>query len=121
MASRGTRNRRVAGEGPNRGGAMRKAIGILATQILLFGGLAFGQIIVSSIVGTVTDPSGALIPGAHVMVTNTNTGIIVKATTSSNGTYSVPGLMAGSYEVTVEAPGFNSYHATGITLASATT
>ena len=100
---------------------MRKAIGILATQVLLFGGLAFGQIIVSSVVGTVTDPSGAVIPGAKVTVTNTNTGINVKATTSSNGTYSVPGLMAGTYEVTVEAPGFSTYHATGITVVSATT
>lgn len=100
---------------------MRKAIGVLATQLLLCGGLVFGQIIVSSIVGTVTDPSGALIPGARVTVTNTNTGISVKATTTSNGTYSVPGLMAGTYEVAIEAPGFNNYHATGITLVSATT
>lgn len=100
---------------------MRKAVGILATQVLLFGGLVFGQIIVSSIVGTVVDPSGALIPGAQVTVTNTNTGISVKAKTSSNGTYSVPGLMAGAYEVTIEAPGFNTYHATGITLVSAAT
>ena len=100
---------------------MRRAIGILATQVLLFGGLVFGQIIVSSIVGTVADPSGAVIPGAQVTVTNSNTGISVKATTGGNGTYSVPGLMAGRYEVTIAAPGFNTYHATGITLVSATT
>lgn len=100
---------------------MRKAIGILVIQILLFSGMMFGQIITSSIVGSVVDPSSALVPGAQVTVTNTNTGISQKTTTGGNGTYSVPGLLAGSYEVTIEAPGFDTYHVTGITLLSATT
>lgn len=100
---------------------MRKAIGILAIQGLLGCGFLFGQVIVSSIVGSVVDPTGAVVPDAQVMVTNTQTGISVKATSGSQGTYSVPGLMAGTYEVTVRKSGFEIYRATGITLQSADT
>ena len=100
---------------------MRKAIRILAIQGLLGCGFLCGQIIVSSIVGSVVDPSVAVVPDAQVMVTNTQTGISVKAIAGSQGTYSVPGLMAGTYEVTIERPGFQIYRATGITLESAET
>src|SRR6185437_9854547 len=100
---------------------MRKTIGILAIQCILISGFLFGQIIVSSIVGSVTDPSGALVPNAHILVKNLKTGISVAATAGTDGAYSVPGLMAGTYEVTVSAPGFDSFKATGITLLSAQT
>lgn len=100
---------------------MRKTIGILAIQCILISGFLFGQIIVSSIVGSVADPSGALVPNAQITVKNVKTGISVTATAGSDGAYSVPGLLAGTYEVTVTAPGFDSYKATGITLLSAQT
>ena len=62
---------------------MRKTTGILAIQALVVCGLAFGQVIVSSIVGHVTDASGASVPGARITVTNTQTGVSVKAITGS--------------------------------------
>ena len=100
---------------------MRKTIGILAIQCILISGFLFGQIIVSSIVGSVVDPSGALVPNAQIMVRNVKTGISVRATAGSDGAYSVPGLLAGTYEVTVSAAGFDTYKATGISLLSAQT
>src|SRR5215469_13359485 len=59
-----------------------------------------------AIVGSITDPSGAVISGATVTVTNMDTGIAVKATTDAGGAYVVTPLHIGRYSVTVEATGF---------------
>ena len=66
---------------------------------------AFGQF-TSSISGTINDPDGAVISGATVIVKNTATGGEFKATSSGSGVYTVPSLGAGTYIVTVSAPGF---------------
>src|SRR6266496_49716 len=96
---------------------MRKMTGILAIQGVVACGL-LGQVIVSSIVGRVVDSSGASVPDAQITVTNTQTGISVQAMATSEGTYSVPGLLAGTYDVKIERSGFQVYTATGITLHS---
>ncbi len=59
-----------------------------------------------TITGTITDPSGAVIPHASVIVTNTQTGIITKAETNSAGIFSAPGLQFGNYVVTATASSF---------------
>jgi len=59
-----------------------------------------------TIAGTVTDPSGAVIPGVTVTVTNKDTGVALKATTNSAGIYLVRELPPGRYSATFEAPGF---------------
>ena len=100
---------------------MRKTTGILAIQALVACGLALGQVIVSSIVGRVTDPSGASVPDAQITVTNAQTGASVKATTSSEGSYSVPGLLAGVYAITIEKAGLQTQQTKGITLLSSQT
>jgi hypothetical protein len=64
------------------------------------------QTTAGSIVGTVTDPSGAVISGAAITVTNIGTNISVKATSDSAGSYVVTPLEVGHYSVSVEAPGF---------------
>lgn len=69
---------------------------------------------VAGITGTVTDPSGAVVPGAAVTVTNEATGVTNKTTTSSAGTYTVTGLLPGTYSLTVEAKGFHHFTLTGI-------
>jgi len=60
----------------------------------------------SGVTGTVTDPTGAVVPGANVIVTNVGTGTTNNLVTSSSGTYSVTGLVPGRYTITVTAPGF---------------
>jgi len=60
----------------------------------------------SSLSGAVTDPNGAVIPGASVMVKNNGTGAEFKATTSGNGTFRVPSLPPGTYTVTIISSGF---------------
>ena len=69
-----------------------------------------------SITGTVTDKSGAVIPGATVIVTNTDQNVSHQASTNAQGAYLVGGLIPGTYSVSVTAKGFDRYHATGVAL-----
>jgi hypothetical protein len=61
-----------------------------------------------TIVGTVVDTTGALIPGARVSITEADTNVTQQTTTSSAGNYSVASLKPGTYRVTVVAPGFST-------------
>ncbi|HYM13345.1 MAG TPA: carboxypeptidase-like regulatory domain-containing protein, partial [Bryobacterales bacterium] len=79
-------------------------------------GVAAAQTTTGSIVGTVTDNTGAVIPGASVTVTNTDTGAETKTSTDSSGNYVVTPLPVGHYSVTVEAQGFKKSVSGGITL-----
>src|SRR4029450_6235134 len=69
-----------------------------------------------SIVGTVTDPQGAVVPGASITITNVETGITNKTSTDSSGNYAVTPLPVGEYSVTVEAAGFKKSVNGGIKL-----
>ena len=59
-----------------------------------------------AIEGTVTDPSGAVIPHAKVTAVNTDTGVFLNRETAATGTFSIPSLQAGDYNIEVSAPGF---------------
>src|SRR5579864_3852202 len=61
-----------------------------------------------SIQGTVTDPNGAVVPGANITITNKATGQVSKVTTSGSGTYASGALAPGDYEVRVEGKGFRT-------------
>lgn len=74
--------------------------------LLLVPSTAFGQVTYGSIFGTVTDPTGAGVPNAKVVVTNTNTNTKTEVTTNADGNYSRGQLIAGPYRVEVESPGF---------------
>jgi hypothetical protein len=60
---------------------------------------AAAQTILGSITGTVKDATGAAVPGAAVAAENLATGLVVKANSDNNGSYSVPNLPAGTYKV----------------------
>jgi len=66
-----------------------------------------------SIQGTVSDPSGALIPEASVKLVETSTQVTLTTKTSSGGAYAFPNINVGTYSVTVTAPGFETYTSTG--------
>lgn len=71
---------------------------------------SFSQTTIStgSIIGTVTDPSGAVVPGATITITNKATGHSTHLVSNSTGTYHSGALLPGNYTVRVEATGFNS-------------
>ena len=60
------------------------------------------------ITGTVTDASGAVVPGAQITATQESTNASYKVKTSSTGDYTVPALPIGTYPVRVEIHGFKS-------------
>lgn len=60
----------------------------------------------ATLAGTVSDSSGAIVPGVTVVVTSKETGLRREAQTSAHGAYSVPGLPLGNYTVTVTHTGF---------------
>ena len=74
-----------------------------------------------SIVGSVTDPTGALIPGAVVRVTQTETGFAYSAVTNEEGIYRVPYLNPGAYEIAFEAQGFKKLLRSNIQVRSTET
>ncbi len=74
------------------------------------------QVEQATIVGTVTDQQGAVIPKAKVIVTNVQTKVAVETQTNQAGYYSVPYLHPGHYEVTVESAGFGKARVSGINL-----
>lgn len=69
---------------------------------------SFGQAVFGSIFGTVTDQSGAVIPNAKVTVTDVRKGTSVTYTTNESGNYSATHLIPDSYQVKIEAQGFES-------------
>lgn len=77
---------------------------------------AFGQRGRGTILGTVTDASGAVIAGATVTVTNTATNLAATATTNDDGNYVAPNLLVGAYSVAVTKTGFKKALRIGITL-----
>ncbi len=68
--------------------------------------VAFGQASAGTLVGTVTDQSGAVVPGVEITVTNVGTGALRTTVTNSAGGYSVPLLQPGTYKITAVRQGF---------------
>ena len=80
---------------------------VIALLALLFIGTpVLAQTAFGTITGTITDPSGAVIPNVAVILTNTATGQIRNATTNSTGYFSAPALPPGPYSVDAKITGF---------------
>lgn len=77
---------------------------------------AAGQRTSASISGVVVDPSGAVISGARLTVRSVATGVSSDAQSNGAGFYVFPGLRPGTYQLSADAPGFQKFEQTGITL-----
>ena len=78
--------------------------------------LVWGQVVGSSLYGTVKDESGSGVPGVAVSVKNIETGAERKLVTDDNGRYSAPSISVGRYQVAATKEGFTSQRKTGIDL-----
>lgn len=98
------------------GGAGRRLVilALLLVAALVFSSVAAAQTTVGtgSIVGIVTDPSGAVLPGARVIITNVDTGAAVDLTSNSSGAYNSGALTPGIYKVQITTKGFKTLNAT---------
>src|ERR1700738_3716783 len=85
-----------------------------STSTPLFAQASIGA--VAQITGAVSDPTGAVVPGAEVRVNQTETGFTRTVVSGVDGTYILPNLAIGPYELQVVSPGFKTYLQQGIIL-----
>lgn len=87
----------------------------LLLGVVVFAGVLSAQVTTGTLVGTVSDATGAVVAGAKVRVTNEGTGIVFETTTNASGDYVVP-RPAATYKIQVEMPGFRSVEVSRIRL-----
>jgi hypothetical protein len=88
----------------------------MAFGLVLLGSLEAKAQDLASIVGAVTDSTGAVVPDAQVTVSNSDQGFTRTVTSNSTGEYSVVRVPIGNYTITVEKGGFQKLVRTGVTL-----
>src|SRR5579859_3555454 len=93
---------------------VKRLVLAIATLALLCAASSLAQVVKGSISGTVTDPQGAVVSGATVKATNTETGVVLKATSDSSGIFRFNLIQAGSYKIETTAQGFKTSVENGI-------
>ncbi len=104
----------------------RKLLGLIrgslaAFCVLLMAQMALGQAVNGTILGTVTDQTGASVANATVTATLTSTGAAHTSATNSSGNYTFPDMQPGTYTITVDANGFKKFQQQNLTLLNNTT
>src|SRR5690242_11281784 len=91
---------------------------LFCTLLLVLFNLSFvlGQGSTAQITGSVTDPTGAVLPGVEVTATQTETGVSRAAVSNEAGAYVLPNLPVGPYRLEAALPGFRTFAQTGIVL-----
>jgi hypothetical protein len=89
------------------GGLMKRSLLVSALLFVLLTPLAFGQAL-TSLGGVVTDPSGAVIPGATITMINTQTGVQKETISNEEGRYGFPQIAPGTYTLTAKMTGFTT-------------
>ncbi|MGH9451788.1 MAG: carboxypeptidase regulatory-like domain-containing protein, partial [Terriglobia bacterium] len=92
-----------------------RSTGFVIALAAAFSAVAWGQA-TTSLRGTVTDPSGAVIPGASVTLTNAATNLSRATETEANGEYYYAAVLPGAYNLTVGARGFHTFVQKGLQL-----
>ena len=85
-------------------------------SVLAVPALVSGQEFRGTISGTVTDPAGAAVAGAHITATETHTGTKILTDTNSGGSYTLPFLLPGEYTIAAETAGFKKFVRSGVQL-----
>src|SRR5205809_5587815 len=87
-------------------GSFGRFVTALVATIALGTSLVFAQTSMATILGTVRDTSGALVPGVSITVKHIESGLTRTVVSSERGGYNVPLLPVGAYEITTTMPGF---------------
>ena len=94
----------------------RISLFIAVIAMALFASVSFGQTTSGDLVGTVKDPSGAIVSNASVTVTNEATGVAVSVKSGSDGEFRAGNLLPGQYDITINSSGFQPYTLHGVTV-----
>ncbi|HYR83803.1 MAG TPA: carboxypeptidase regulatory-like domain-containing protein [Terriglobia bacterium] len=94
----------------------RRGAAAVTLIFLVLSAHAFGQTSNATLGGTISDASGALIPGVTITATNTGTGIVTMVLSNEAGAYQFASLQTGTYTVTAELPGFQPQTRNGVAL-----
>ncbi|PYU53387.1 MAG: hypothetical protein DMG48_03915 [Acidobacteria bacterium] len=92
-----------------------------AFLVLAASGVAWSQTVQGVITGTITDPTGAVVPGATVTITNVGTNISQTTTTGSDGSYRFPLVPPGSYTLEIKAANFGGVRVSGVVVEASQT
>ena len=84
--------------------------GVLLAVLVSAAANAGAQALYGSLLGNVTDETGAALPGATVSMTQRETNLVRDVVTNETGGYNVPNLLPGTYQIDVKLPGFSTYH-----------
>ena len=95
---------------------MRRSMKAAALYLLVASAAAWGQSTTATILGTLRDSTGALMPGVNVTATNTDTNFSRRAQSDATGRYMIQFLPVGTYRLEVEAAGFKRFVQSGILL-----
>jgi len=95
---------------------MKRVLGIVICAFVTYGSAWAQTVAVAQISGTVKDPSGAVLPGVEIKVTQTDTGVSRTTITAETGSYTLPNLAVGPYRFEATLVGFSTYVQTGIVL-----
>jgi Carboxypeptidase regulatory-like domain len=91
---------------------------LVAVIAVLIPAAAFAQEFRATISGVVTDPTGAAVPGAKVVATETQTNTKTQTVSGAGGHYALPFLLPGNYRVTAQAAGFKEFARSGVQIGS---
>jgi Carboxypeptidase regulatory-like domain len=87
---------------------------VVCLAVLLYP--AYGQEVTAGIYGTVQDATGAVIPGAEIVMTNVDTGRTLRTTSDPTGGFTITLVPLGNYDISAESTGFRTSVVTGVTL-----
>ena len=90
--------------------------GIVALVLVVMAGSLMAQVGTGSIMGTVTDSTGAVLVGASVTITDSQTGVARQMVSNGAGLYVAPDLNVGVYNIEVKAKGFTGQRRVGVEL-----
>ena len=90
---------------------------LMSGFFLLFSQMVIAQVTTGAILGTVTDDTGAVLPGVGMSVTNVETGLTREAVSNDEGRYSARNLVSGAYRIQAELAGFQTAVRRGVTLS----
>lgn len=93
----------------------KRGFGLLSLAVL-WATVSYGQAVTATLLGNVTDASGAVVPSATIRVTEVRTGVTRTVQTNDQGQYTIPYLNPGSYRLEIEVSGFKKFTRSGIEL-----